>query len=149
MRDFKSLIIIYRMSNPFLTHIGGHGSSNITVNDIGPDVLGNIDITMQDIPNLVSTINSLTSGSLTETSSSTLTHKTIDSRTNTVTADKLHSSTTSIVIANADAPTQGQLLTAISGTAASWQNIPQIDHTSLSNKGKNTHSHAIQSGTCT
>ena len=133
MRDFKSMIIIYRMSNPFLTHIGAHGSSNITVNDISPDVLGNIDITMNDIPNLVSTINSLTSGSLTETSSSTLTHKTIDSRTNTVTADKLHSSTTSIVIANADAPTQRQVLTAVSGTSAAWQNITGYEQTA--NKG--------------
>ena len=50
----------------------------------------------------------------------TLTNKTIDSTTNTVTADKLHSATSTISIVGASAPTAGQRLTASSSTSASW-----------------------------
>lgn len=48
----------------------------------------------------------------------------IDSTTNTVVADKLRSSTTTITIGGAIAPNIGQTLIATSSTSASWQNIP-------------------------
>jgi len=50
----------------------------------------------------------------------TLTNKTIDSTTNTISADKLHSATSTIVLNTATAPTSGQVLTASSSTAESW-----------------------------
>jgi len=50
-----------------------------------------------------------------------LTNKTLDSITNTITADNLHSATTTIDISSATAPTSGQVLTATSSTAAVWQ----------------------------
>ena len=50
----------------------------------------------------------------------TLTNKTLDSTTNTIVADKLHSATTTIIISSASAPKNGQVLQASSGTVASW-----------------------------
>jgi len=55
------------------------------------------------------------------TSTQTLTNKTLDSDTNTITSDKLRSATTTINIASATAPTNGQVLTATSSTVANWQ----------------------------
>jgi len=55
------------------------------------------------------------------TDTQTLTNKTIDSTTNTVAADKLHSATTTITVSGATAPTSGQVLTATSSTVANWQ----------------------------
>lgn len=51
----------------------------------------------------------------------TLTNKTLTDATNTITANNLRSATTSISISAATAPTIGQILTATSGTAATWQ----------------------------
>ena len=67
----------------------------------------------------------------------TLTNKTLDSTTNNITSDALHSATTTINTALATAPTVNQALIATSGTAATWQTI---NHTNLSNIGTNTHS---------
>lgn len=51
----------------------------------------------------------------------TLTNKTLTSTTNNVASKGLHSATTVIDVASATAPTSGQVLTATSGTAATWQ----------------------------
>ena len=51
----------------------------------------------------------------------TLTNKTITDPTNTVTATGLRTSTTAVSIAGSSAPTIGQILTATSNTAATWQ----------------------------
>lgn len=51
----------------------------------------------------------------------TLTNKTITDSTNTVTANNLRSATTSVNVSSATAPTSGQVLTATSSTAATWQ----------------------------
>ena len=55
------------------------------------------------------------------TDTQTLTNKTLDSTTNTISADKLHSATTTIDVVSAAAPSAGQVLTATSGTEATWQ----------------------------
>ena len=49
----------------------------------------------------------------------TLTNKTIDDTTNTITADKLHSATTTISLNTATAPTINQALIALGSTGAS------------------------------
>ena len=51
----------------------------------------------------------------------TLTNKTMTGATNTLTASVLKSATTEINVSSATAPTVGQVLTATSGTAATWQ----------------------------
>jgi len=56
-----------------------------------------------------------------EAHTQTLTGKTLDSTTNTISADKLHSATTTIDVSSATAPVSGQVLTATSGTTATWQ----------------------------
>ena len=53
----------------------------------------------------------------------TLTNKTLDETTNTITADKLRTSTGTITINSAIAPTTGQVLTATTGSAATWQSV--------------------------
>ena len=77
-------------------------------------------------------------GSVTGTSDSqTLTNKTIDSATNTITSDKLRTASGTVTFNTATAPTIGQALIATSGTGATWQTI---NHANLSNIGTNTHS---------
>ncbi|MBI5471473.1 MAG: hypothetical protein HY961_03920 [Ignavibacteriae bacterium] len=51
----------------------------------------------------------------------TLTNKTITGATNTVAASQLGTTGSDVVVSGAAAPTQGQVLTATSGTAAAWQ----------------------------
>lgn len=51
----------------------------------------------------------------------TFTNKTITDTSNSVAAGKLHSATTIIDVVSATAPTSGQVLTATSGTSATWQ----------------------------
>lgn len=51
----------------------------------------------------------------------TFTNKTITDSTNTVAANSLKSATTLVNVSSATAPTSGQILTATSGTAATWQ----------------------------
>lgn len=55
------------------------------------------------------------------TNTQTLTNKTITSTLNNVAAKSLHSATTVINVAASTAPSTGQVLTATSGTAATWQ----------------------------
>ena len=51
----------------------------------------------------------------------TLTNKTIDSTTNTVTTDKLRTATGVVDVKSSAAPTAGQVLTSTGPTAATWQ----------------------------
>lgn len=55
------------------------------------------------------------------TSTQTLTNKTMSGTTNDVEARSLKSATTTVAVSAAAAPTVGQVLTATSGTAATWQ----------------------------
>ena len=66
----------------------------------------------------------------------TLTNKTLDSTTNNITCDALHSATTTINVELATAPTINQALIAISSSAATWQTI---NHANILNIGTNTH----------
>ena len=54
----------------------------------------------------------------------TLTNKTITGLTNVIAATHLHAQAGLISISGATAPSTGQVLTAISSTSASWQNLP-------------------------
>lgn len=60
----------------------------------------------------------------------TLTNKTITATSNNVTANSLRSATTSVDVSTATAPTSGQVLTATSTTAATWQGAPAPTSTS-------------------
>ncbi len=62
-----------------------------------------------------------TSDASKNSATATLTNKTITDSTNNVTANSLRSATTSVDVATATAPSNGQVLTATSGTAATWQ----------------------------
>ena len=64
----------------------------------------------------------------------TLTNKTITDTTNNVTASGLRTATTTVAISTATAPTSGQILTATSSTAATWQN-PNPFSVTLNNNG--------------
>lgn len=75
----------------------------LTKADVG---LGNVDNTSDAAKNSAST---------------TLTNKTITDASNTVSANSLKSATTIIDVSAATAPTNGQVLTAGSGTTATWQ----------------------------
>lgn len=55
--------------------------------------------------------------------SQTLTNKTLDSTTNTITADNLHTATTTIDISSASAPVNGQVLRATGSTSAVWETL--------------------------
>lgn len=57
------------------------------------------------------------------TNTQTLTNKDLTDSTNNVTARSLKSATTVVDVSAATAPTAGQVLTATSGTAATWQTI--------------------------
>jgi hypothetical protein len=61
-----------------------------------------------------------------DSASQTLTNKTMTSTTNNVIANGLNSATTQVSVSSATAPTSGQVLTATSGTAATWQSPPTI-----------------------
>ena len=68
-----------------------------------------------------SNIHGITGSIVGTSDSQSLTHKTIDDSTNSVTADKLHSATTTISLSSAIAPTINQSLIATGSTAATWQ----------------------------
>jgi len=53
----------------------------------------------------------------------TLSNKTLSAATNNVEARSLKSATTTVDVSSAAAPTAGQVLTATSGTAATWQTV--------------------------
>ena len=55
--------------------------------------------------------------------SQTLTNKTLDDTTNTITCDKIRTATGTVTISSATAPSSGQVLTASSSTSASWQTM--------------------------
>ncbi len=61
----------------------------------------------------------------------TLTNKIIDSTTNTVTADKLRSSTGTITISSASAPIANMVLKATSSTSAAWANAGMISYNTI------------------
>ena len=56
-----------------------------------------------------------------EATTQTLTNKTIDSDTNVITGDKLRTTTGTVQVSSAAAPSSGQVLTATSSTTAVWQ----------------------------
>ena len=60
-------------------------------------------------------------GGITASSTDTLTNKTITDSSNDVAANSLNSATTNIDVSSATAPSAGQVLTATSSTAATWQ----------------------------
>ena len=60
------------------------------------------------------------------TDTQTLTNKNITGTTNTVRATQLATTTADVVVSGAVAPTTGQVLTATSGTAATWQTPASI-----------------------
>jgi len=65
------------------------------------------------------------------TDTQTLTNKTITSANNNVTARAVFSATTTVDVSAATAPTAGQVLTATSGTAATWQTFTSSLSSSL------------------
>jgi hypothetical protein len=72
---------------------------------------------------------------VTDVSTTTFTNKTLTSTTNNVSAKSLHSATTTVDVFAAAAPTANQVLTATSGSAATWQNsVTATSADSFSNK---------------
>lgn len=69
----------------------------------------------------VYTLPDVTDTLTTLTATQTLTNKTLTSNTNNVTATGLFSATTTVNVNASAAPTAGQVLTATSSTAATWQ----------------------------
>ena len=65
-----------------------------------------------------------------DTSTQTLTNKTLTDATNTITANGLRSATTTVSVSSATAPSSGQVLTATGSTTATWQ-TPTTGGTSL------------------
>ena len=158
------------MSSPFINYASSGSGGISTVNNIRPNLKGNVSVplsklsdctlttpssnqvllyngtkwineTVSGLASITSHISSSTvhgiTGSVVGTSDQqTLTHKTLDDSTNTITADKLHSATTTISLSTATAPTINQALVATDSTGASWQTI---NHANLSNVGTNTH----------
>jgi len=87
---------------------GGTGATSFTSGNI---LQGNA-ITATSIP---------TNQVVTLTGNQTLTNKTITASSNNVTANGLRTATTTVNVSASAAPTSGQVLTATSGTAATWQ----------------------------
>ncbi len=69
------------------------------------------------------------------TNTQALTNKTITDPTNSVTANGLRSATTTVDVSAAAAPSNGQVLTASSGTAATWQTPTGASDATTSSKG--------------
>ena len=107
--------------------------ANLT--NIGTNTHAQIDAFIASTTNTLNNLTTTTNG-VTLIGTQTLTHKTLDDITNFITCDNLHSTTTTININNATAPTINQALIATSSTAATWQTI---NHLNLSNVGTNTH----------
>ena len=86
--------------------------------------------------NIILTVPSNSTTIVGNDSIQTLTNKTLDHNSNVITADNLHSTTTTININNSIAPSTNQVLMANSSTSASWKNI---DHINIQNTGNYTH----------
>jgi hypothetical protein len=91
---------------------GGTGTSTLTSGNV---LVGNGTTTVQ-------TTKAAPNGNFVgDTDIQTLTHKTLTDPSNTVTSTGLFSTTTTVNTSAATAPNAGQILTATSGTAATWQ----------------------------
>lgn len=94
-------------------------SSKISLSFDATTVGIDVDESVINIDNL---LNAPTGTIVGETDTQTLTNKTLTSTTNDIAAKYLHSATTLVNVSLAAAPTTGQILTATSGTTATWQN---------------------------
>jgi len=80
------------------------------------------------------------------TEAQTLTDKTMTDGTNNVSAKGLHSATTTVAVSAAAAPASGQVLTATSSTAATWQTPSTGEVNTASNLGIGVSLFAQKSG---
>jgi hypothetical protein len=69
------------------------------------------------------------------TATQTLTNKTITDSTNNLTASGLRTATSTVNVSSATAPSSGQVLTATSGTAATWQTAGGSPDATTGSKG--------------
>ena len=101
------------------------GSGNLFSNwlNFGCNTAGDMRFLVKaPVTNFAPTVgDSLVNKTYSDSGIQTMTNKTLDSTTNVVTADNLHSATTTINVSSATAPTSGQVLTATSSTSADWQ----------------------------
>ena len=103
------------LSADYVQVSGGTGTTTQTATGSSADI--NINLVPKGTGRLQA--NAVTVPTISSTD--TLTNKTMTGATNTLTASVLKSATTEVDIASATAPTSGQVLTATSGTAATWQ----------------------------
>lgn len=125
----RNLIVTNNLIN---THTVPSGTDTFTLNNATQTLL-NKTLTSPIISTIVNTGN-ITLPTSTDTllgraTTDTLTNKTLTSTTNTVTAKALFSASTTVDVSAATAPTSGQVLTATSNIAATWQTPVSSGHT--------------------
>lgn len=107
------------------TNIVGSSDNTKIVQFLNTNMTSGVNLTIESLsttsqilqlPNLISTDVVVTAAL-----AQSLTNKTMTSTTNNITASSLFSSSTTINVSSATAPTNGQILTATSGTVAIWQ----------------------------